>query len=195
MSSYLVIQQTSSVLAKLLKERIAESGVRAASGQQIEVSANTPTELIRTGKGQLSFWLYKLAENAYTRNALPDRANGSDLPPLPLNLHFLVTPITKSADVDLMVMGKVLQVFYENPIVLLRNEDDADLHDQITIQLERTTVDEQSRIWEALSEPYRLSVSYLVQIARIDAQRTAPGALVVDRQAGFPNGVIPAGGR
>ena len=38
-----------------------------------------------------------------------------------------------------------------------------------------------SRIWEALSEPYRLSISYQIQVAHVDAETTLDNVPVIDR--------------
>jgi Pvc16 N-terminal domain len=49
----------------------------------------------------------------------------------------------------------------------------------------RLSLEELTRIWESLREPYRLSVCYLVRVTRIDSRRTPESGLVVERSAGF----------
>ena len=38
------------------------------------------------------------------------------------------------------------------------------------MNLEALTLEELSLVWEALGEPYQLSVTYLVQVAKIDSE-------------------------
>jgi uncharacterized protein DUF4255 len=52
----------------------------------------------------------------------------------------------------------------------------------------RLSLEELTRIWESLREPYRLSVCYLIRVTRIDSRRTPQTGLVLDRAAGFGQG-------
>ena len=68
-------------------------------------------------------------------------------------------------------MGKILQLFHSHPV--LRGADlkeelagtDAELH----VRLESLTLDEMSRVWEALEGSYQLSVSYEVALVNIES--------------------------
>jgi hypothetical protein len=107
--------------------------------------------------------------------------------PLALNLHYLVTPFANfgagdsaSRDEDHMVLGKVLQIFYDNAIIVLRDTLN-NIAEELRIVFVRLTLEELTRIWEALREPYRLSICYRVQVTRIDSNRVIDRARVVDR--------------
>lgn len=181
MSSYLVLEAAGRALRELLRDEFSNEPRLASYVATVDgISLKTPTEVIRTGKGQLSLWLYTLSENEFLRNSPPGSQPERRFPALPLNLHFMVTPLTTNGEADLMVMGKAMQVFHDNPVIVLSSPQD-DIHERLTIELERLTLDEQSRIWEALSEPYRLSVSYQVQVARIDAEDIPADAPVIGR--------------
>ena len=54
-----------------------------------------------------------------------------------------------------------------------------------TVVLTNLDLEEQTRIWEALNEPYRLSVCYKVRVTTIDSARRVELADVVDSQKGF----------
>jgi len=41
--------------------------------------------------------------------------------------------------------------------------------EQLRVNLEALTLEELSLVWYALSEPYQLSVTYLVQVVKIDS--------------------------
>ena len=92
---------------------------------------------------------------------------------LPVLLYYLITPITTDPLTSHTILGKVLQVFNDNAI--LRG---ADLRgtlqgttEQLRINLEALTLEELSLVWYALSEPYQLSVTYLVQLVYIGSDR------------------------
>ena len=42
-------------------------------------------------------------------------------------------------------------------------------NEQLPVNLEALTIEELSLVWDALSEPYQLSVTYLVQTVKIDS--------------------------
>ena len=78
----------------------------------------------------------------------------------------------------------MLQVFHDNAIILLRDTTN-DIFEELRIIFKRLSLEELTRIWEALREPYRLSVCYQVQVNRVDSTRVSTRARVVDRSAGF----------
>jgi hypothetical protein len=117
------------------------------------------------------------------------RSNGTEsiqFPPLTLNFFYLVTPFAPTGEGDHMLLGKTMQVLYDNATVFLRGNDIAE---ELRIILCRLTLEELTRIWDALREPYRLSVCYQVRVTSIDSQRIPGHARVIERIAGF--GQIP----
>src|SRR5262249_4803471 len=98
--------------------------------------------------------------------------------PLPMRLHYLVTPITTRAnlgdpDTEQYLLGKVLQSFHTTPTMR-----GADLKGELTgteaelsVRLETLGLDEISRVWEALEGSYQLSISYEVALVDIDSAR------------------------
>ena len=121
-------------------------------------------------------WMYRVEENEFVKNQ-PMRNMGTDSgrlalsqPPLGLDLSYLLTPVTGNPESDLHLMGKAMQVFYENSILVLHNPDE-DTREELKIILARISLEELTRVWEALNQPYRLSVCYKVRLARIDPDR------------------------
>jgi hypothetical protein len=53
----------------------------------------------------------------------------------------------------------------------------------------RLTLEELTRIWEALREPYRLSVAYQVRVTHIDSERTLGSGRVQEGQRDY--GSVP----
>lgn len=193
MSSYLVLDATGRALRELLRDEFRNEPRLASYVATVDgIALKTPTEVIRTGKGQISLWLYNIAENEFLRNAPPRAAPERRFPALPLNLHFMLTPLTTNGEADLMVMGKAMQVFHDNPLIVVSNSRDGTF-ERLSIELERLALDELSRLWEALSEPYRLSVSYLVQVATIDAADLPGDVPVIERAFAEPSPPAMAG--
>ena len=91
--------------------------------------------------------------------------------PLPILLHYLVTPFTSDPVTRHTLLGRVLQVLNDHSI--LRGADLQDVlegtTEQLRVNLQALPLEELSLVWEALSEPYQLSVTYLVQVVRIDS--------------------------
>jgi hypothetical protein len=192
-SSYHVIRSVSEALRQILwsEFRVDPVILDIVGNDQAIVLAN-PTETARESSNRLSLWLYQVSENEHVKNQPAIRANGADSTqpaPLALNLLYLLTPFAPSGEADHLLLGKLLQVLYDNAVVLLRDLDD-DVAEELHIVLSRLTLEELTRVWEALREPYRLSVGYQVRVSRVDSQRRAAYQRVVDRAAGF--GVRPA---
>lgn len=178
---YTALRATSQTLIRYLRQRFIADPVLAPffdplAGGTMVISMNTPEELHSSSTEGLSVWLYRVVRDEDRLNALPERIAADLLrpPPLPLRLHYLLTPITESASVtgpetEQVILGKVLQTFHDRP--QLRG---ADLQDdfigtdaELNVRLEALNLDEISRVWEALDASYQLSVSYEVTVVNI----------------------------
>jgi len=186
MSSFHVIWTVSRALQTILWDEFnADPILRGIVGSQAAIVLSNPTELQRDPANRLSLWLYQITENEFVKNQTPTRANGDNqtqMVPLALNLFYLVTPFAGPAEADQLVLGKIMQVLYDNAIVLVRNVPDGDF-EELRIVLCRLTLEELTRIWEALGEPYRLSVCYQVRVAHVESTRVIGQARVIDRVA------------
>jgi hypothetical protein len=78
------------------------------------------------------------------------------------------------------ILGKVLQIFHSQPIIGLLDPE-ADLAEELRVSLCRLTLEELTRVWDALQQPYQLSVCYRVNLARINHLKISRGALIVER--------------
>ncbi len=140
------------------------------------VSLNTPQEMTDNQTEGLSVWLYRVIRDEERLNAPPERISNNQLktPPLPMRLHYLVTPIVNSRTVtspetEQAILGKVLQAFYDHSTFA-----GVDLQDdfsgtilELRVRLEPLSLEETTRIYDALEGPYRLSVSYEVSVVYI----------------------------
>jgi hypothetical protein len=162
MSDFTVISAVSQTLHDLLRANISD--------MTLNISLLSPKEMQNAG---VSIWLYKVSRMAEMLNEPPvrRRPDQQSAESLPLLLYYLITPMTDDPLTSQTVLGKVLQVF--NDRAILRG---ADLKgtlqgtsEQLRVNLEALTLEELSLVWYALSEPYQLSVTYLVQVVKIDS--------------------------
>jgi len=178
---YTRILSTSQSLAGLLLRRfvadVADLGTFFGGGAAAgNVYLSTPQEL--TGKSGLSLWLYRVSRDDTRLNDPPrlrPLASGQIEvvpPPLPLRLHYLMTPLAKDQpELEQRILGAVLQAFYSTPILSGSDlaGDFAGTRAQIYVRLEALSLDETARVWEALSSSFQLCVSYEVTLANIDS--------------------------
>lgn len=177
MSSYAVIAEVSKKLRSVLWDAFDRDPViRTIVDNEAEIVFSNPTETARQDSNQLSIWLYQITEDEFVKNQMMLRGNTPDqqrFPPLALNLFYLITPFA-GGDADHLILGKSMQVFYDNALMTLRN-DAMEISEELRLIFCRLTLEELTRIWESLQEPYRLSVCYQVRVTTIESERT-PGA-------------------
>jgi hypothetical protein len=175
---YTALYATSQTIAKYLENQFkADSHLSGNFEGGMVVSLRTPREMVVQQVEGLSVWLYRIIRDEHSLNRPPTRVSPNELlfPPLPLRLYYLITPITNkkagSPATEQLILGKVLQAFHSRST--LRG---ADLEAEFTgtqvelhLRLEPLTLDEITRVWEALEESYQLSVSYEVSVVHIDS--------------------------
>src|SRR5262245_62127969 len=130
---YTALRATSQTLATYLRQQFEADPdlapfFNAASGGTMQVRLNTPREMIDANLAGLSVWLYRVIRDEERLNAPPQRTRPNLLqpPPLPVRLHYLVTPITGAQsqigpETEQVILGKVLQIFHDHPT--LRGSD------------------------------------------------------------------------
>jgi hypothetical protein len=196
MSAYGVIRSVSGALRQILWEEFdADPQVRAIVGSEQAIVFTNPKETSGQASDKLSLWLYRITENEFLKNQPDGRANGADTrrpAPLALDLHYLVTPFARSGELDHLLLGKTLQILYDNATTLLRIPAESIAQD-LRIILARRTLEELTRVWEALQEPYRLSVAYEVSVTEVDSLRTDGYGRVVDLITGYTDDLSAVG--
>lgn len=167
-------------------------------GGTLNVSLNTPEEMAQANEQGVSFWLYRIVRdenllNRPPRRIAPDRLR---LQPLPLRLHYLVSAVLQrmegvpAPEFEQVVLGKVLQLFHERPQLrgsaltgILAGRDL-----EISVRLESLSLDEMSRVWDALERSYQVSLSYEISVVPIDARRditTGPPVMIFEPEIGI----------
>lgn len=189
MSGHLALNAVSGVLRDLVVQACADDPVLGALIRvRGDVSLDNPTETAAHSHQRISLWLYRITENEFLKN-LPAPEPGK-VPSLAIDLHYLVTPFTGNAENDQVLLGRVMQALSENSSVYVARPADT-VVEEIRVVLCRLPLEEVTRIWEALQEPYRLSVCYLVRVVRIDAERLRGDTPVREVTTGTGTEVAP----
>jgi hypothetical protein len=120
---------------------------------------------------KISVFLYSVTELSSMRNQPQTQNPQKPRTLLYLNLHYLITPLTQNAEDDQILLGKILQVFSENP-VLRGSQLQGTLRESgedLRVALDALTVEDLNKIWSMLWAPFKLCVSYNVYPVRIDS--------------------------
>jgi hypothetical protein len=188
-ASYTIISEVSNKLKGLLWEGFsAEQNFTQFIAGPDDIVLTDPAQT--PGQNKLSLWLYQVNENEFLKNRRNIRTANPDaesLPPLALNLMYLLTPIivdgNSAPNSDLIVLGKAMQILYDNGTVLLESTEQVGTSEELRIVLVRRSLEELSSIWESLQHQYRLSVCYEVHVVRIDSTREQRAGRVQERVA------------
>jgi len=141
------------------------------------VTLNNPAEFDEQEHEGVSVWLYLVERDPETLNCPPRRVSASQTlsRPLPLRLHYLITPQVnfqtreRAADLEQLILGKILQVFHDDARLsgarLVNTLSGQPL--EFLVRLETLTLEQITRVWEALDRPYQLCVSYEVAVVPI----------------------------
>jgi hypothetical protein len=190
-SGYTIILEVSEFLRKTLWNGFDGDATLTQHITQLgDIVLLNPADVIKNKNDRrLSLWLYQVQENPFMRNQTPTRIPQQDdtvqFPPLALNLYYLLTPSTNSVEGDQLVLGRSMQIFYDNSILLLQGKEQSSSVEELHINMCQRDLRELAEVWEALQQPYRLSVCYEVRVTRIDSQRTQRTGRVAERTAQF----------
>src|ERR1700722_1579441 len=176
MCDYTVLAEVGESLLSVLWEEIQiDPQVNSLIDNENRISLDSPFDLQDNDSVKLSIYLYRVTENASTKNQFPIQGNGGQLrkPPLTLDLHYLVTPLVGTVGDQQIILGKVMQVLYDRSIL-----QGADLNgslqasgEEVRVILNPVALEETTRVWQAMEMSYRLSLVYLVRVAMIDSRR------------------------
>lgn len=150
--------------------------------ESLEVTLDSPAHLPTSSSGGEGFaavnlYLYQACENPFAKNqpwvTRPDGVQ--EYPPLALNLHYLLTPYASDPlSAHQVLSHAMLKLYLSSTLTRELLPDSLRLSvERLTVNLCQMTLEELTRIWNALQTPYRLSVGYEVRVVLIDSQRVA----------------------
>lgn len=182
MSEYTILQDTSLALRDLLWANFApDQQIRQLISSPAAIELTNPAEIRQDGSLRLSLWLYQVTENEFMKNQPPVRlANGTEMrTPMALTLYYLVTPNSTLPEANQLILGRTMQVFYDHPMLIVPPSGVPQA--ELRILFARLSLEELTRVWEALKEPYRLSVCYQVRVALVNSRVESGKERVVER--------------
>jgi hypothetical protein len=168
MSSSSVISDVTQTLEELLV-----NGQLPKSSFDVSLKSPADEKVTNSMKPKVNLFLFRVSENPFAKNQ-DWQPVGADLlryPPLALNLSYVLTPYAENKLDELRVFGEAMRVLYENSIVpaaALRGglENTAE---ELKVDLCQMTLEQQTQVWSALGQPYRLSACYEVRMVLIDS--------------------------
>jgi hypothetical protein len=148
-------------LAKLIFNFIQEDKeLKKIICSEEQITTTIPSSIDKAA--QISIFLYRISEATIMRNQLQNPNQPRTI--LYLNLHYLITPLTRNTKTDQLILCKILQLFAEKPI--LRNTDfQGSLRDsetELKITLDQQTMADINNLWTMLQTQYKLSICYTV---------------------------------
>ena len=195
MSSFRVLAAASEGMRRLLWNSFSADPVtRPLVGTEDAIVFLNPTATAQDSARRLSLWLYHISEDEHVKNTPAVRlADGTfRVAPLALDLYYLLTPFATASEADHLLLGRAMQTFHDASTVRIIDSLAA-VNEELRITLFRRSLDEISQVWQALREPYRLSVCYQVKVTHLDSDRMDRSARVISVSGSWSPELASAG--
>ncbi|MBU4264366.1 MAG: DUF4255 domain-containing protein [Proteobacteria bacterium] len=130
----------------------------------------------------LSLYLYRVIINEHLRNRPLSHLSNESRPPLSVDLHFMLSIWTDSAVAEHTICAWVMQQLHHHPIMdrsSLSSDGGWGADDVVHILPSELSNEDLMRIWDTVAPNYRLSVSYIARVIRIDPEDMSVGQPVV----------------
>ena len=201
MSDFRALAGVSATLRTLLRDRMelppGFTGDRIPISIGTPTAPPEQTDGAPVAEGaRINIFLYQVQESPQLKNYdLPGR--GSPMayghPPLSLNLNLMLTAYGSEVEeenglnemVAQFLLGSAMRVLHDYPIITAQMQTHRQpfgqsiLHDSlrnadetIKLCLDPITLEDLTKVWTALTIPYRLSVAYSVSVVQIESQTT-----------------------
>lgn len=194
MSNFLAIGGVSASLQTLLRDRMQLPVGMVRTQLQVVISTPQPEDDQTAAEPtRVNLFLYRATENAALKNQMiPGQGHPSEYgnPPLSLVLHYLITAYGATEDNGLVnetrahfLLGSAMRTLHDFPVITdglmtVNSAPTQILHaslrgefEQIKICLDPLTLEDMSKVWTALTRPYRLSAAYTVSVVQIESRR------------------------
>jgi hypothetical protein len=207
MSNGLAIAATTAVFKNLLEDGLVQNSALSSMGNVL-VTTLPPDQISIgvDGEPQLNLFLYQVSQN---RNAnldgrnhsipLRDSSPGEENPPLAINLHYLLTAYGNKDFQTEMLLGFVMQLMHQTPVLsndamraalnhvsstnrtgllaqAIESTSVAELAEQLgQMQITPNLFDteQMSRLWSLLQSAYRPSITYEVSMVFIGSKQSS----------------------
>jgi len=206
MSNALAIAAVTTTLRHLLFTQ-----VKQLDGSLSDLDVTTqPPDLARGSitTSQLNLFLYQTVINSAWRNQdMPRQVRPGETaaPPLPLNLHYLITAYgrgTNDADAaSHRALGGAMSVLHDHPVLgrdeianLLAGNDLGEQFERLRITPLPMGLEEMSKLWMVFQSNYRISAAYEVTVVLIDSRLPVKAALPILKRGDDDRGVTSVAG-
>jgi hypothetical protein len=190
MSDYTVIRLVNGRLRQLLFDgMVGEAAQYFPTIDSIHIGSPKETaDLANTQPKRLSVFLYQVTEDPHMKNRQPASANGGGarlrVPPMALRFHYMLTPFVPDSEGNALVLGKILEVLYDNSTLSIVDPLTGETED-VRVIFETLSLAELAEVWEALREPYRVSLAYQLRVPRLQSRRELGAAPVGDANQAY----------
>jgi hypothetical protein len=137
---------------------------------------------------RITLYLYSITANEYGRQQRPDKMSVEQQAPLGLDLHYLLTAWAGNAQDEQITLAWAMRQLYQYPILdasSLSPEPGWASDEVVRIVPSELPTEEMMRIWDALDPSYRLSVSYVARLVRLDPDTLTSVRPVVATRFGY----------
>lgn len=202
MNDYQVIAGVTTTLRTLLDDRMVLTAPTLPPSRRVTITSSHPDVKPQTTPSgpRLNLFLYNIEHSPYLRNEPLPGPRRTGVPPLGLELRYLVTcfPLIEEDDETMqIVLGDALQVLHTIPVLtdtLVRtrglgagepilSEALRGSPEPIKLSFEPQSFAAAREVWSAVDKPYRLSFAFTASSVRIDSLMVQPEPeLVRERQ-------------
>ncbi len=140
----------------------------------------------------VSLYLYRIIMNEHVRNTTTSRSLRDESVPLSVDLHFMLSVWANSAEAEHTICAWVMSQLHQHPIMdisSLTEDGGWSADDVVHIIPAELSNEDLMRIWDAIAPYYRLSVSYIARVVRIDSAESPGGEPVIATRYGYQSGV------
>jgi hypothetical protein len=186
MANYLAIAAVGRTLLRLIEEECPRDEFPTTPTFALYASHDFGATLITEG---FSLMLYRVTVNA-ARNQAPRR--GPDRvkhrPPLPLDLHFMLTPWAAEPERQLRLLGWAMRFVEDHPILtanvlnhsLSRRERPAFRPDEaVELYCDPPGLADYLGLWDKFKARWQTSVTYVARMVLIESELTMPDEALV----------------
>lgn len=193
MSDYRIIFDITQTLAELLKEGMRNYHFDNVSGENVTIDFSSPTdmeEVQNETSARLCIFIYQVLENPHLKNQEMEKINSNKLKqiPLTLDIFFLLIPYAKQKKVEYEILGRAMQIFYDNAILKgsVLKEGLVDVDDEFRLVLHSLSFDDMTKLWSAFSEKgFKLSVCYKITPVRIESTQEIERKRVLKKETRY----------
>lgn len=183
MANLLAIHSVGTSVATYLRNTYP-SELRAAHPCEFKLFASAEMGSTEERGTTLSLYLYRITMNEHVRNVRRTNDLVDNDTPLSVDLHMLLTVWADNALAEQTILAWAMRQLHQRPVLdrsTLSPEGGWDSSDIVHVIPAELSHEDLMRIWDALEPSYRLSLSYIARVVRIDPDPVPAGLPVVAR--------------